>query len=390
MIDRTLKGLISLAFGTFGLGMAEFSMMGILPDVANSLKITIPTAGHCISAYAIGVAVGAIFLVFAARRKPLKNILLALVAIHIIGNLLTSIAPNYYAMLLTRFISGLPHGGFFGIGSIVAGKLAQEGKGSQAVATMVAGMTIANLLGVPFGTYVSHNISWRVLFLLIGIFGVFVYMFICKWIPRFDPMPDNGLRKQFHFLKYKAPWLIIFAIMLGNGGVFCWFSYINPVLVNVSGFNPKIISLIMILSGAGMCFGNILGGKLSDKYTPAKVACCTQLTICLALFLTFFIASNPIFAIILMFTCTSCLFALSAPQQVLIIQYSPGGEILGAASAQVAFNLGNALGAFMGGLPVTYGLGYQFTTIPGIVLAFGGFLLLLHFTKLYDNRKFVC
>ena len=122
MIDGTLKGLISLAFGTFGLGMAEFSMMGILPDVANTLKITIPTAGHCISAYAIGVAVGAIFLVFAARRKPLKNILLALIAIHIIGNLLTSIAPNYYAMLLTRFISGLPHGGFFGIGSIVAGK----------------------------------------------------------------------------------------------------------------------------------------------------------------------------------------------------------------------------------------------------------------------------
>ena len=193
MFGNIKKSLLSLAFGTFSLGMAEFVMMGILPDIAKSMKISIPTAGHFISAYALGVAFGAIILVFAARKKPLKNILLGLVSIHIIGILLTSISPNYLSMLISRFVSGLPHGGFFGIGSIVASKLADKAKDSQAVATMVAGMTVANLIGIPLGTFVSHNISWRVLFLLIGIFGIFVFAAICKWIPHFDAMPANGI-----------------------------------------------------------------------------------------------------------------------------------------------------------------------------------------------------
>lgn len=389
MFGNIKKSLISLAFGTFGLGMAEFVMMGILPDVAKTMNISIPSAGHFISAYALGVAFGAIVLVFAARKKPLKNILLALVSIHIIGNLLTAITPNYFSMLITRFISGLPHGGFFGIGSIVAGKIADKGKGSQAVATMVAGMTVANLMGIPLGTFISHNISWRVLFLLIGIFGIFVFMFISKWVPRFDAMPDNGILGQFKFLKSLAPWLIIGAIMLGNGGIFCWLSYINPLLVKVSGFKPQYVSLLMIIAGAGMCVGNFVGGKLSDRLTPAKVAGYTQLVAALTLVLIFFLSGNSLISVGLMFVCTACLFAISAPQQVLIIENAPGGEILGAASAQMAFNLGNALGAFCGGLPVEFGLGYQFTTVPGAVFAFVGFLLFMYFIKRYDRTKHI-
>ena len=389
MFGNIKKSLLSLAFGTFSLGMAEFVMMGILPDIAKSMKISIPTAGHFISAYALGVAFGAIILVFAARKKPLKNILLGLVSIHIIGILLTSISPNYLSMLISRFVSGLPHGGFFGIGSIVASKLADKAKDSQAVATMVAGMTVANLIGIPLGTFVSHNISWRVLFLLIGIFGIFVFAAICKWIPHFDAMPDNGILGQFKFLKSLAPWLIIAAIMFGNGGIFCWFSYINPLLVKVSGFKPQSVSLLMIIAGAGMCFGNFIGGKLADKYTPAKVACYTQLVSAISLILIFFLAGNNVCSVILMFICTACLFAISAPQQLLIIQYAPGGEILGAASAQMAFNLGNALGAFLGGLPPEAGLSYNYTTVPGYILAFVGFVCFMYFIKKYDKYNFV-
>lgn len=382
------KSLISLALGTFGLGMAEFVMMGILPDIAKSMSVSIPTAGHFISLYALGVALGAIVLVFAARKQPLKKILLVLVSIHIIGNALTSIAPNYYVMLVTRFISGLPHGGFFGIGAIVAGKLAGKGRESHAVAIMVAGMTVANLIGIPLGTFISHNISWRVLFLLISLFGFFIFTAIKKWIPYFEPMPDNGVAGQFSFLKNTAPWLLLFAIIFGNGGIFCWFSYINPVLVTVSGFSASKVSSLMIIAGAGMCCGNLLAGKIADKYSPAKVAAYTQLTAAISLVLVFFFAHNSYISVVLTFLGTFCLFALSAPQQVLLIDNSPGGEILGAAASQISFNLGNALGAYLGGIPAELGLGYQYTAIPGAVLAFVGFILLMIFRKKYTYKNY--
>ena len=167
------KSLIALAFGTLGLGIAEFVMMGILPDVAKNLHINIATAGHLISAYALGVCVGAPMLIL-ARKFPLKRILMGLVAIVMIGNICASLAPNYWVMLVARFISGLPHGAYFGVASIVAEKLADKGKGSEAVSIMIAGMTIANLFGVPLGTSLSASISWRLTFLLVGAWSVII------------------------------------------------------------------------------------------------------------------------------------------------------------------------------------------------------------------------
>lgn len=171
------KSLIALAFGTLGLGIAEFAMMGILPHVARDLGISIPVAGHLISAYALGVCVGAPMLVL-ARRWPLKRILLLLVALMLIGNLCASVSLDYYMLLFARFISGLPHGAYFGVASIVAGKLADEGRGSQAVSIMVAGMTIANLFGVPLGTSLSHTLSWRITFLLVASWSVITFYYI--------------------------------------------------------------------------------------------------------------------------------------------------------------------------------------------------------------------
>lgn len=251
---------------------------------------------------------------------------------------------------------------------------------------MVSGMTVANLGGIPFGTFLSHNFSWRITFLLIGLFGFAVLYSVLKLIPSIKPLPDTGFRGQFKIFKSLAPWLLIFAVILGNGGIFCLYSYINPLLVKVSHIEPKYVSLLMILAGAGMCIGNLISGKLSDKFSPSKVAGFTQLLAAAALAGIFFLASNPVICVILMCVCTACLFAVSAPQQVLLIKNAKGGEMLGASCSQISFNLGNAIGAYIGGLPVTFGLGYQFTALPGILFAFTGFLILFLFYMRYRNQ----
>lgn len=380
------KGLIALALGTLGLGMSEFVMMGILPDVAWDLDISIPVAGHFISAYAIGVCVGAPLLVLVARKRPLKHILLALVAIFALGNLLSCMAPNYHALLATRFLSGLPHGAYFGVGSIVASKMAAEGKSSAAVAMMIAGMTVANLAGVPLGTYISQTISWRTTFLLISCLDALILYFVWCWVPYFDPLPDTGFKGQFRFLRSAAPWLLILATMLGNGGLFCWYSYISPLMTSVSRFAPDKMTDIMVLAGMGMCIGNILSGRLSDIYSPARVATTVQLLMGFSLLLIFLLAQHAVLSVILMTICTAGLFALSAPQQILLLRNSKGGEMLGAASVQVAFNLGNALGAYSGGLPIEAGLGYRYPALVGVGFCFIGFLMLLIYWKRYDKK----
>lgn len=380
------KSLIALSFGTLGLGIAEFVMMAILPYIAADLYISIPTAGHLISAYALGVCAGAPLLTL-ARKLPLKNILLGLVAVMITGNLLASLAPSYWAMLAARFISGLPHGAYFGVASIVAERLADKGKGSEAVSIMIAGMTIANLFGVPLGTSLSTLLSWRVTFLLVGIWGLIVLYYIWKWVPHVEGLPDNGFKSQFRFLKTKAPWLILGATMLGNGGVFCWYSYINPLLTQVSGFPAQSITLLMVLAGFGMVVGNLLGGRLSDRYTPGRVAATTQMILFAALLAIFFVAPMGWLTVLLMCLCTAGLFAVSSPLQISIIHFAKGGELLGAACIQVAFNMGNAIGAYIGGLPLEAGLSYRYPALIGAPLALVGFALLTLFYKKYEPKR---
>lgn len=377
------KSLIALAFGTLGLGIAEFVMMGILPDVANDLGISIPMAGHFISAYALGVCVGAPVLTL-ARKYPLKHILLVLVTLIMVGNICAAMAPNYWVLLAARFISGLPHGAYFGVGSIVAEKLADKGKGSEAVSIMIAGMTIANLFGVPLGTSLSTMLSWRATFLLVGIWGIVILYYIWRWVPHVEGLQDTGFKGQFRFLKAPAPWLILGATALGNGGVFCWYSYINPMLTNVSGFSTESITPLMILAGFGMVMGNLISGRLSDRHTPGKVGTTAQALICLMLLLMFFLSPYKWMAAILMCLCTAGLFAVSSPEQVLIIRVSKGGEMLGAACVQVAFNLGNAIGAYTGGLAVSEG--YRYPALTGVPFALTGFTLFLIFYKKYQAR----
>ena len=386
MDSNIRKSLIALAFGTLGLGVAEFVMMGILPNVASSLGITIPVAGHLISAYALGVCFGAIMLLM-LRKYPMKNSLLFLVTIMVIGNGIAVISPSYTVMLLARFISGLPHGAYFGVASIVASKIAQEGKESEAVAIMISGMTVANLFGVPLGTFISGILSWRLIFLFIVLWDILTIFLIKKYVPYVDPLPDTGFLGQFKFLKNLAPWLILGATMMGNGGAFCWYSYVTPMFTEVSGFAPEIITALMVLAGLGMVIGNMIGGKLSSFFYPGKVGALFQGFMAITLLGIFFLSPYKWAAVLLMCIVTLCLFAVSAPQQFLIIKFAPGGEMLGAAGIQIAFNLGNAIGAYLGGLPITYGVGVRYSALIASGITILGFILFSLFTYLYQPNK---
>jgi DHA1 family arabinose polymer transporter-like MFS transporter len=373
------KSLAALAFGTLGLGMSEYVMMGILPGVASSLGVDIPQAGHLISAYALGVCFGAPLTVIVARKEPLKRILLALGVLFFAGNLFSALAPAYHFLVLARFIAGLPHGAYFGVGALAAGRLADPGKEASAVAAMVSGITIANLIGVPLGTFVSQTLSWRASYGIVCLWALAVLAALFRWIPYLAPLPDTGFKGQFRFLKKPAPWLLIAATALGNGGVFCWYSYISPLMTGVSGFRAQSMTWIMILAGLGMVAGNAAAGKLSNRFGPAKVAVSTQALITAALTLVFFFAPRPAASLGLMTLLSVCLFALSTPEQLLLIRNSPGGEMLGAACAQMAFNLGNALGAYFGGLPINAGLGYQYCALIGVFTALPGLAALAVF-----------
>ena len=377
------KSLIALAFGTLGLGIAEFTMMGILPYVATDLGISIPVAGHFISAYALGVCFGAPMLLL-ARKRPLKQILLVLMSLMIVGNICASMAPNYWVLLLGRFVSGLPHGAYFGVASIVAGKLADKGRSSEAVSIMIAGMTVANLFGVPLGTSLSHTLSWRATFLLVGAWGLITLYYIWRWVPQVEGLKDTGFKGQFRFLKKPAPWLILGATALGNGGVFCWYSYITPLLTEVSGFSADSITALMVLAGFGMVVGNLVSGRMSVLYTPGKVGTVVQGMICVILLLIFLLSPHPWCSAILMTLCTAGLFAVSSPEQVLMIRVAPGGEMLGGACVQMAFNLGNAIGAYIGGLALSGG--YRYPALAGVPFALMGFILFLVFYKKFQAK----
>ena len=211
------KGLFALALGTFTLGIAEFIIEGIITDIAHNMNVSIPEAGHLISIYALGVCAGAFSLILMHKYRP-KNILMFLASIITIGAIIASVAPTYWLLLCARFIQGLPHGAYFGTATIVAMKMAKEGKGTKAVAMMCAGMPVANLVGVPIGTFLSHAFSWRVPFVSCIVLGLITLYMIHRWVPDVEALPNNGMKAQFRFLRNKAPWLIIAATFLGNGG----------------------------------------------------------------------------------------------------------------------------------------------------------------------------
>ena len=378
------KSLLSLAFGTFALGIVEFGMMGILSDIANDLNISIIKAGHLISAYSAGVAVGAPSLLF-LRKFPLRRLMLLLAAIIAVGNALVALSPNYVCLLSARFIAGLPHGAFFGAGAIVCSKLADNGKGASAVAVLVGGMTIANLIGVPGFTFMCHILSWRLPFGMVALFGLITFIAIKYWVPILSPLPDSGMKGQFRFLSKPAPWLIYAGVFFEQASVYCWLSYISPIMTKVAGFSESSMTFIMVLVGAGMVFGNFYAGRLSDKYTPSIVtAIIATLTIVLMPMMYMF-ASYKIPSLLLAFIAPGLLFGLGGPLQYLIVRYAKGGEMLGGAGIQIAFNVSNAVAAILGGAVIKHGFGLASPALAGIPCAIVGAIAL--YTLYYHEKR---
>ncbi|NID10177.1 MFS transporter [Fibrivirga algicola] len=369
------RNLLPLTMGGFGIGMTEFVMMGILPDLARTLHISIPVAGHLISAYALGVVLGAPLLVAMAGNYPPKKILLGLMALFTVFNILSAFAPTYEVMLVTRLLSGLPHGAFFGVGAVVASRLAGPGKEARAISMMFAGLTVANIIGVPLGTYIGHEISWRITFILIGVVGLITLLGIYKLLPDMPVVGESNLRKDLKLFTYAEPWLILGVTAIGTGGLFAWFSYIAPLLTEEAHFEASQITWILVLAGVGMAVGNLLSGLVADRVSPIKATMLFLGLMVVSLIVVYYVSPFKIPLLAMTFITGAISFSLGAPIQILMIRAANGSEMLASSVTQAGFNIGNALGAFFGGLPIAAGLGYASPQWVGAVMAFVGLLL---------------
>ena len=386
-----MKGsLAALASGAFAMGFAEFVMMGVLAIVAADLGVSVPEAGNFISAYAMGVCAGTVILVLGRRISP-RTLLICFVALCAVGNALAAAAPTPGVLVAARFVSGLPHGAFFGTATLAAKMLADPGKEGRAVSGMVLGQTLANTIGVPAGTLLAGIVSWRAVFLFVAVWAVGSAIAISRLVPRLDPIPDAGLAGQFAFLKKPAPWLILAGVLLGNTGIFCWWSYVSPWLQHVGGFSAAAVPACLVLAGLGMICGSQLGGRLGDLTSPGKMSVAGQgiagATLLLIAVTPLALGTSPVAAAILMFLCALGMFFVSSPQQILMVEVGEGGgELLAGACVQVGFNAGNALGAIVGQQVLNTGAAYNWVGIAGVPFSVLAAVSLGLFTLRYERQ----
>lgn len=379
------KALVTLALGTFGLGVTEFAMMGILPFIAADFGVSIAEAGHLISSYALGVCVGAPLMVAFMRTWRLKKIVVLLMGVYFVASVGMAFSPEYYSMLASRFMAGLPHGAYFGVASIIADRLSKGRKSATAVAIMCSGMSVANLVGIPFGTFICQVASWRYIFAFSAVWGLITLFSIWRFIPSMEALPDVGAKGQFRFLKSLAPWLLIAATLLGNGGIFCYFSYYAPLLTNHSGISVTLLPLMSVIAGAGMVVGNMTGGMLSDRIGAGHTGRLLQIIMFVSLLSIFLFSHIGWLSVVLMCITTFCLFGVGSPQQLLLLRFSKGGDLLAGCMVQLAFNFGNAVGAYLGGVPLTEGYDYNYTALPGIIMVAIGIICYTIFCRRYER-----
>ena len=380
------KSLSALALGGLAIGMTEFTMMGVLEDFAKDLNISIPEAGNFISIYALGVMVGAPSLIMLTSKYPPKKVLIFFMLLFAIFNSLFVIAPNYYTLLVARFLSGLPHGAFFGVGSVVASQLATKGKEAQAIAFMFMGLTVANLVGVPLGTWLGQVLNWRYTFGIIALLGFVAMLAVQLWIPNLENSNKGSLTQQLTFFKKWQAWMLIVMISIGTAGLFAWISYISPLMTNVAQLSKDQMPIIMILVGLGMFFGNFIGGKIADTLSPNKATIISFSAMVVSLIVVYFTSEIKTMAYVMSFVTGLIAFTIGSPIQMMLIQNAKGSETLAAAAGQASFNVGNALGAFLGGIPILMGLGYNSQLWVGVVMALSGALIAFTFLKLQPKK----
>ncbi|WP_086729213.1 MFS transporter [Streptomyces carpinensis] len=354
-------GLVTLGLGSFGIGLTEFVIAGLLPQVGGSLGVSDATAGWLISGYALSVAIGAILLTAVTTRVHRKAVLVGLMALFVLGNLLSAVAPTYAVALLGRIVAALCHGSFFGVGSLVARRMVPPERASRAVAAMFAGLTVANVLGVPFGALVGERWGWRATFWAITGIGVLALAAIAVWVPAWAGTVDQshrsgGLRPQLRALSSGQVWLTLAATALGYGGMFGAFSYIAYTFTEVTGFSSADVAWLLVVYGSGLVVGNIAGGRAADRDRDRTlIASLASLAATLAVF--GLLADGRVASVILVFLMGFFGFA-AVPGMITRVTDAAGGAPLAAGANVSASNVGNALGAWLGGLAISAGLGY--------------------------------
>ncbi|WP_028788711.1 MFS transporter [Terrimonas ferruginea] len=383
------KRIVPLAMGGLGIGTTEFAIMGLLPDIAQSLHVDIPQAGHFISAYALGVVIGAPLIVGFSIKFPPKKVLIWLMVLFTFFNLLSAIAPNYTIMIITRLLSGLPHGAFFGVSTVVAKRLAVPGKEARYISFVFAGLTLANLAMVPLVTYIGHTFHWSWCFVMVSAIGLLTIFMISLWLPDMEVKNRTSYLTQLNFLKKSQSWYVLLITAIGFGGLFTWLSYISPLMTEVSRIGSSSVAYVMILAGGGMVIGNLLGGYLTDKIGVFKASMLFLSLMMMALLCVFFFSSHAPTSLVLTFLCGILSMALGAPVNIMMLKAAPDSEMMSAAFMQAAFNTANASGAYFGGLPLTFGLSYQYPSLVGVAMTLTGLLICIRYTYKFNRPQTV-
>ncbi|RRV34239.1 MFS transporter [Pseudomonas sp. o96-267] len=364
---------LALALGGFAIGTGEFAIMGLMPNVAADLGVSEPQVGHVISAYALGVVVGAPVLALLGARLPRRILLLLLMGCFALGNFASALAPSYEPLLIFRFIAGLPHGAYFGIAMLVAASMAPPHKRAKAVSRVLAGLTVAILIGNPLATWLGQFMSWRYAFALVGIIAITTIAMVAIFLPA-DPNEQRssplGELRAFN----RAPiWLALGIGSIGFAGMFCVFSYMAPTLLHVTQVGPGWIPLAMGVFGAGCIVGNSAGGWLFDRLRLRAVAWILAWSTLVLLVFPF--AAHSLWTILPAIFALGTMIALGPALQTHLMDVATGAQTLAAASNHAAFNVANALGPWLGGLAISAGMGWTVTGYIGAATAIGGLLL---------------
>lgn len=375
--DPTVRMLavFALALGGFGIGTTEFVAMGLLPDIAHSFAITEPTAGHVISAYALGVVVGAPVIAALTARWPRKTLLLTLMAMFTVGNLVSMLAPTYLTLVIARFFSGLPHGAFFGIAALAAAHLMGPQNRAKAVAYVLSGLTVATVVGVPLASWLGQAAGWRSAFAVVVAVGLITLTAQWRWLPvQLRSMQVSSPLTELGALRRPQVWLAVLVGMIGFGGMFAVYSYISTTMTDVTGLPRSLVPVALMVFGLGMVVGNLVGGRLADiSVVRALYASLGALAVLLAAFSVG--SHSPWTALPLLFGVGVAGSAVGPALQTRLMDVAHDAQTLAAALNHSALNIGNAAGAWVGGLVIAAGLGYTAPAAAGAALAVGGLLV---------------
>jgi len=361
---------LALACGGFGIGTGEFAIMGLLPNVAGTFSVTTPQAGYVISAYALGVVIGAPVIAVLAAKMARRSLLLLLMGIFAIGNILSAMAPTFESFTLLRFITGLPHGAYFGVAAIVAASMVPVHKRARAVGRVMLGLTIATLLGTPLATFFGQSLDWRIAFTTVGVIGLVTVALIWTYVPRDQVEEGASFMRELGAFKRPQVLLTLAIAAVGYGGMFAMFSYIADTTMKVAMLPASMVAVMMVLFGIGMNVGNVLGSWLADKSLMGTIggSLIFNIVVLSCFSLT---AANPVMLAACVFL-TGCGFAAGPALQTRLMDVAADAQTLAAASNHSAFNIANALGAWLGGLVIAWGYGYASTGYVGAFLSFLG------------------